>query len=401
MAYFRKKYVLIELLYVVVWLIAIFVIMPHIFRGLAYSCFYHQSSNRPDEVTKENALRADLAHNIFASSNFHYLFERINLTDLDVCIVVLTKQRRANPRYLSQTVASIAGQLRNFKSTRYSFAVYNVGGDEHKEAIEIAKFVPVVHNKTIPLHNGDEYDSQRMGYTSAMQWCLLKNASYNLILEDDVFASNRFVSNLLFILNHCIRDKRGEEWGLLKLYYPEKYQGWGNSVSNIVEFVMFSLLFSFLFTCLSAFVFFGPIVIDAKTYRIISVKRHVLYFRFIFTTVCVIFVLLSLGRAHWEELRKISPLMISVVEAKGCCIPAVLYPRTHFEELIQFLNSRRSTKLLPHDLAIDQFIEERGLRKLLAVPNLVNHLGMISSLRVKGQKRVSEFDLLFPPHFTS
>ena len=378
-----------------------FVVMPHMCKGLAYSYFYNQLDNpdKIDKVINENKRRAYLAHNIIVTRNYKFLFDRINLTDLDMCIVVLTKQRPKSLRYLTQTVASVASQLKNLKNERYSFAVYNVGGIDHKEAYEIGKFVPVVHNKSAPLIMNNEYETQRIGYTSAMKWCLRKNARYNVILEDDIFAGKQFVSNLQFILNRCIRDKEGDQWGFLKLYYPEKYKSWGNSFGNIVELLMFTSLFGFLFAFSGAFVCFGPMTIDTKTFRINVKQPIILCFRIVFTHLCVLIVLLSLGRAHWEELRKASPLMISVVEAKGCCTPAVLYPRTHFKEIIDYLDLHKSSQSLPYDLIIDQFIDERGLRKLLAVPNLVNHIGMISSLQTKGQKRLSEFDLMLPPRF--
>ncbi len=393
-----KKAVLVELLYIMAWVIVIFVVMPRMCKGLAYSIYYQPNPDRLEQLINENKRRAYLAHNLLAAKNYRFLFDKVNNKDIDFCIVVLTDSRPSNPKYLTQTVASIARQLKKL-TNRYSFAVYNVGGSGHTEAFEVAKFVPVIHNETVPLlHNRNSYDLQKIGYTSAMRWCMDRKARFSVVLEDDVVAEKNFMSKLQFVLKRCLADKEGKKWAFLKLFYPEKFQGWGNSPSNVVELLMFTSLFSFLLTFLSAIVFFGPMAIDLNTWRVYT-KRPIMYFRLVFTHLCVLFVLLSLGRAHWEEMRKGSLFFISVVEAKGCCTPAVVYPGTHLKEIVEFLESRTSSRSFPYDLIMDQFVDEKGLNKLLTVPNLVNHIGMISSLSVKGRKRVSEFDLLFPPHF--
>ena len=393
----KKRSVFVEALYVLFWLIILFVLMPHVCRGLAYSSFYRQRPDRLKEVVEENEIRANAAQKILLSNNYKFLFDRFSVNEPEFCFVVVTTGRPQNPRYLTQTVASLVGQLEKLKRS-YTFAVYNNGGELHPEAMELAKIMPVISNKTVPRVGRNSFQTQKIGYSAAMKWCLHKNARYNVVIEDDVIATSDFIKNLNFIMNYCLADKEGKSWGFLKLFYPEKFQAWGNNPSSIVELLMFTLLFGFTLTFLSGLIFLGPMEIDLKTFKI-QMKCPVMYFRLIITNISVFLVMISLGRAHWEELRKLNPLLISVVEARGCCTQAVLFPRTHFNELVHYLDSHHSSFQIPYDLAMDQFVEEKGLQKLLAVPNLFNHIGMISSLTVKGWKQVREFDLLFPPLF--
>lgn len=397
----KRRLVLIEAVYMVSWLVVVTIAMPHMCRNLAYSYYYQPSEIYPDAINKlsnENAERITAAKEILNRNNYRFLYNRLNATNVDLCIVVLTAIRPTNPQYLTQTVASITRQLNDIKHS-YTFTVYNVDGEGHSEAYHLAKYVPVVHNHTIrTLMGKGPFEKQRIGYAAGMRWCLSRNARFNIVIEDDAFVESGFFSNLRFILNQCVADKVGVKWGMMKLYYPEKYQGWGNYPTNIVELLMFTTMIAFTITICSAFFCIGPMVIDFKSCKI-NIKRPLMSFRLLFTHACVLFVLLSFGRAHWEELRKVNPLLISVSEAKGCCTPAVLYPRPHYKDMIEYMESKAMGPATPYDLVLDQFVELKGLNKLLAVPNMVNHIGHKSSLSIKGYKRISEFDLLFRPHF--
>ena len=390
----RKCILLFEFVYVSLWLVVIFIIMPRVCQDLSFSIYYKQNRYIYQNLAHANDKRADEASTFLKTHDNKFLFDCMNITKMKFCFTIITAKRPKAPCYLTQTVARLVKQLQHIRS--YTFVVYNAGGFEHTEAIELSKIVPVITNTTKmngAYSRSDRYQKEKVDYSSALKWCLTKDAEYNIIIEDDAIADNNFISKLQFILNYCLSDKTGKSWVFMKLFYPEKFQGWGNHPSSIVELILAVSLFSVVIILLSALILPGPLGIDLNPFKIHI--KYTFYWRVLVTTVAVLYIILF-GRAHWEELRKLSPLMTSVVDARGCCTPAVLYPQMHFKELIQYLDSIQCSSSLPLDIALDQFVKEKRLRKFLVIPNLFTHIGMISSLP-KGFKSASEFGLLFPP----
>ena len=218
-----------------------------------------------------------------------------------------------------------------------------------------------------------------------LQLCHQRNATYSIILQDDAVLDWNFFPKLEFVLAHWL-PMPPSSWAILKLFYPEKYQDWGNDASMIVELVVVVLVAGSLQTLLVSIVV--PGVFWRRTTALAPVLRLTASITF------VLVVILTLGRPHWEELRKLHPILTSVVPARGCCIPAMLYPRTHLAEVVEYLSSVVCTRAFPVDLALDLFVEKKKLDKYLVVPNIARHIGYLSSLP-KGFKNSNEFGLLF------
>lgn len=388
----RKKGLLTELLFLLLCVVIACFLMPRLCQNLAFSFFYRppSSSISLNEIEKANTLRTQRAQEYLSEHNFKHLFDYSFLNHTHFCFVILTSIRRTKPHYITQTTARLVQQLEDISN--YTFSVYNAGGTAHTEARELSLHVPVYAERiTKPYLKRNEYDREKQDYVSALKWCLRKNSTYNIVLQDDAFPDKSFAGKLDFILRLSLRDGEGKSWGLMKLFYPEKYQGWGDHPSYVGELMVIVLVLSLLLFLLTSLILPGPI-----NWYNWTVNRAVFYWRILISVSLVLFLVLSLGRAHWEELRKLSPYFLSIVEARGCCIPAVLYPHSHLQSLVAFLDSIHCNNTLPVDLAIDEWVEKENLRKLLAVPNLFNHIGFISSLS-KGTKNLKEFHLLFPP----
>lgn len=291
--------------------------------------------------------------------------------------------------YLTQTIARLLLLLQDQKKLSYSLMVYNPDGDKHTEAIQLAKTIPVI--TTVPQNISqdrawlDPYEKEKYDYVSVLQLCNQRNATYSIILQDDTVLDLNFFPKLEFVLAHWL-PMPPSSWAILKLFYPEKYQDWGNDPSMIVELVVVVLVVGSLLTLLVSIVV--PGVLWRRTTTLAPVLR---------LTASIVFVLvaiLTLGRPHWEELRKLHTFLTCVVPARGCCIPAVLYPRTHLAEVVNYLRSVVCTRSFPVDLALDLFVEKKKLDKYLVVPNIARHIGYLSSLP-KGFKSSKEFGLLF------
>ena len=381
-----------EITYLLILILLASSVLPYSYQGLSFSAFYNPSFVSPAKLLNENQRRGMLATAFLRDNHFPDLFTNMNKSNTEYCLAMVTVVRPQNTLYLTQSVARLASLLTSqMKERSYSFVVYNAAGEKHAEAVQLSNIVPVIHATKKREGGGrvngvlDAYESERHDYVEALQLCLQRKATYSIILQDDAVADQRFFQKLEFVLHHWL--PKSSTWAMLKLFYPEKYQGWGNDPSMIVELLFVVLVASVSLTLLVS------LILPGLTWGR-PTSALPLALRLVASTAFILFAILTLGRPHWEELRKVHPYFTSAVPARGCCIPAVLYPQEHLHEVVNYLSSLHCSSAFPVDIALDKFVEEKGLQKYLTVPNIVRHIGYLSSLP-KGYKSTKEFGLLF------
>lgn len=367
-------------------------VVPYLYQNLSFSAFYNPSSLSPAKLLKDNQRRGLWAASFLRRNKFSDLFSHLNKTDTDYCFAVVSIRRPRETLYLTQTVARLVSLLLSQTGRTYSFVVYNAAGETHTEAVQLSKIVPVLPPAAAGVEGGGNggpmsaYERERRDYVAALRLCLQRNATYSIILQDDAVLDWNFFPKLEFVLHYWL-PRTTSSWAILKLFYPEKYQDWGNDVSMIVELVAVVLMAGAVQTLLVSMVL--PGLLWGR-----RMSSLALALRLAASIAFILFAILTLGRPHWEELRKLHPYLTSAVPARGCCIPAVLYPKAHLGEVVEYLDSVHCTNLFPVDIALDRFVEKTGLEKYLVVPNIARHIGYLSSLP-KGFKSIREFGLLF------
>lgn len=279
--------------------------------------------------------------------------------------------------FLTQVVAGLASQLPPERSV---FSIFNAEGPSHHEAVNLSSIVPVYSNENVSRRPLSKFIKEKQDYVKALEWCHAKNATFSVMLEDDALPLHDFMERLQLILDHRM-DKTSKDWMLLKLYYPEKWQGWANEREVISELILVSIIGGLLLVILAY-------AID-RLASLTPAGYCETLFRFLLSAGLVSYVLFGIGRPHWIALRRFSTHLSSVVVAPGCCTPAVLYPRMHLYDVIRGLRSR-TTNGYNVDIALDNIAAEEGLTNYLAIPNLVSHIGFVSSLG-KGWKNPREF----------
>lgn len=68
------------------------------------------------------------------------------------------------------------------------------------------------------------------------------------------------------------------------------------------------------------------------------------------------------------------------VPAPDCCTPANLYPRHSLARLLDLLDKVTCGVGYPKDFALVDIVREAGLDSLYLQPNIVKHIGAVSSL---------------------
>ena len=352
-------------------------IIPQVGMGLPFSVYYHSEPESDQrQVKTENHMRvseAEVALKEFSRMNKYHLWRNRTIRDPNFCFLIPSVSRPSNVRYLTQVVAALLPQI---ATTGSVFMVLNAEGPEHLEAM---KLLPVVHVQTASNveNGGNVLMKEKEDYIQSFEWCLKKGAKFCVIIEDDVLPPNDFVQRLEFVLRYRMPSD-GRRWAFLKLYYPEKWQGWATEWRLILELLMTAL--------------FGGMVVTSLIYSLQFVLVRALphklegFIVLFFSSIFVAYMLFTLGRQHWLSLRSVSPHFSSVVPSPGCCTQAVVYPKAHLADLIHYLRDSQSSRTKPIDLALDQFADEKGLDHLLVVPNMVKHIGFVSSLGKHGNR---------------
>ena len=375
----RRKVVLVLIIYVTIGLS----IVPLICHRLPYSWYYSADSNQDYKIIlAENNKRVEAANALLSSLNHTVVYNNVSHPKRaqapDFCFVINTVSRPVATSCLTQVVSVLLPQI--LKDERTVLALNNAEGSTHKEAVNLSRIVPVISNKKDRNVLRSNYDKARQDYVFALRWCSRRKPMFTVIFEDDALPSADFLSRLRFILKRRM-DADEKDWAILKLFYPEKYQGWGNEFHLITELLGLSFAGGLVLTML---VYCGEILVGGS-------KQISWLLLFISSILFTVYILLSMGRPHWIALRKVNVHLSSVVSAPGCCILATLYPYSHLDGLIEYLEGVQCNQLFPIDLAIDKFADDRGLQKLLVIPNLVKHIGFVSSLPGKGWKNSKEF----------
>ena len=372
----RRYHALILATYAAVGLL----LVPVICQRLPYSWYYLTDSDQDYKVIlDENSQRVKAAISLLNGLNHTAVYRSISSqsrTEPDFCFIINTVTRPVSTMYLTQVVSSLLPQVLNDERT--ILAVNNAEGATHKEAMSLADVVPVISNKKV-RNSRSNYDKARQDYLFALRWCHSRKAKFTVVFEDDALPYHDFIFRLRFILNHRMRGKENT-WAILKLFYPEKYQGWGNEFHLIAELLLLSAAGGLLLT-----------VLVYHSERLVGRSKQFSWLMLTVSTLFTMYVLLSMGRPHWIAVRKISVHLSSVVTAPGCCIPVSVYPHSHMNDLIDYLDRVKCNSLFPIDLALDSFADTKNLQKLLVVPNLVKHIGYVSSIPGKGWKNSKEF----------
>lgn len=363
------------LLLLIYTIFAVFII-PLVGMSLPFSVYYH-SEYAFDQlrVSEENQRHASEAERTLKAHANHHRKQVYNEVP-EFCFVIPSVGRPAIVRYLTQVVAALLPQIAHSNSV---YMVLNAGGSGHIEAKNLSSIIHV--ETTTGKRSKNVFVNEKEDYVHCLKWCREKRAKFSVILEDDVLPLGDFMHRLKFVLQYRM-PKDSSKWAFLKLYYPEKWEGWGNEWRLILELVVTSLFGGILFTSV-IYVFQFLLV------RTLPSKLELLVVDSL-SSILMLYMLVTLGRPHWLSLRSWSPHLSSVVSSPGCCTPAVVYPQAHLTDLIEYLGNTECSRDFPLDFALDKFASEKGLEHLLVVPNMVKHIGFVSSLGKTG-KRPQDF----------
>ena len=318
---------------------------------------------------------------------------------LVVCVVTMQRSSRImdappNPRYLVQTTAALKQLLHNdvhFENKMLFICNVDEKPQKHEDAVWLQDFIPYVQRhgrssfhmnfSSVSRKQKHLWDMQRVrrqneadDYVFCLNSSRAFNSSYVLMLEDDVIPSkdmlvvvDYILRRRLFHLDHSRHEvDEMRSFSYLKLYYPEKWQGYAWEMDRILE------LFSF--GCIGAGIVYVFTLIRAKN----DTRQQMCHRIFSFLLGFLSFTLAAslLGRPAIMSLRKLSPQLYRFGPSPRCCTPGMLYNSKVLPALMDFIIQHTE---LHKDLATYDFTIESGNPGYLLEPNLLHHIGMYSS----------------------
>jgi len=295
---------------------------------------------------------------------------------VDVAIAVVTSRRVLGSRplgYLTRTVAALSRSLGRSvwpASKQLFICDVNAGPGNHVEADRLRPYFHVVVR--FPTANAsavilDPFEKEKQDYAFCLQWALQLSTMYVLIVEDDAVAQD----DMFYVLSHILHTRTlalgARSWSQLKLYYPERWQGFSLDVRTVLE-----LASLFCITCVNVFALLGTWWREQR-----QKTRHATA-----GGLLVVLFALSVGRQHLIELKRIRPYLYSLAPDPGCCSPAVLFNAEFAKVLVPHLESEvRCSNAYPLDLALKSFTNRLRWPGFRVEPNLFRHIGLLSTMK--------------------
>ena len=370
--------------WIVAYALVFIVIMPLVARDLVYSVYrstdwtYATMQDKVLDRHRRSLLEAEVYLRSLESRKGTLLPDD---PSVDVGMVVITSRRVIGSRplgYLTRTIAALSRFARNsvWPATKQLFICdVNAGPSPHIEADRLRQYFHVVvrfPNRSASAAILDPFEKEKQDYAFCLQQALHFTSTYVLIVEDDAVAEE----NLFDVLPHVLHT-RPHFWSHLKLYYPERWQGFSLSIRTALELTS---------------VFFITCMIWTAVFYIWWTERRRRFQHAIAGGLLVVLLVLSVGRQHLVELKRVSPYLYSVAPDPACCSPAILHKAEFAQLLVLYLNGVRCSNIYPLDIALNSFVNQLRWPGFLVEPNLFRHIGLISSL--KGYSRYVEDFLL-------
>ena len=377
--------------------------ITHVCKNIPFSPLYRKYNQENDvlHVVQElNEGRLNRSMQYFQkldnkTSQDFYRQRSSTVSDIVVCIVTISRTRNtAKTGYLIQTAAAIDQILKQdqfFPKT--SLFVCNVDKQPnlHSDAVMLQNYMPYVQkngsnfwNKNFPvvnvsLHHKIVSRGQEIAdYTFCLNATYSFGSPYVLVLEDDVVPYKNIFEVLHYMLKqHNLRKPyqnidgmtSRRQFSFLKLYYPERWQGYANEADRVIELISVGAL--------------GGGVIFSLFSLLIHIRRSNVSYKATFFYYCIfsaitIFVAAMYGRQNVIDLRRISPVLFKFGSTPACCTPAMFYSSHIIPNLVTYLLQHSD---INKDLAMYDFIVKSSIPGYLIEPNLFRHIGMYTSLQ--------------------
>ncbi|KFP78754.1 Transmembrane protein 246, partial [Acanthisitta chloris] len=288
-------------------------------------------------------------------------------------ITIITVQRRNDFHYVLQVASQFHRLLQkcgaHCKSHR--MLICNVESDpsSHQDVRLLSSFFPMVsRDKTEenPDPRVNQFEKEKQDYVFCLEQSLSAyNPEYILVVEDDAVPEKEIFS----VLQHFFLARFSKPYLrdalYFKLYHPERLQRYFNpEPMRILEWLGLGM-------------FLGPVLNCVYSGRSSFSWSLVLFFALYSMALSEL-----VGRHYLLELRRTAPALYNIVPVTECCTPAMLFSAPSARRALGYLRGLQCRQGYAKDTALYSLLRAKGENAYVVEPNLVQHVGMYSSLRL-------------------
>lgn len=203
-------------------------------------------------------------------------------------------------------------------------------------------------------------------YIYVLRKCLSETeAPYIAIFEDDIVFADGWLVKTLDALNDA-QLRASSSWLYLRLFYTETSLGW--RASEDFWYGHKTLTFSLAMGGLLLLLLLGKWCVRPLDRRLDIATMIVLVF---VATPAFTAMAFMAGKYNINPLKGVERM-----DKYGCCTQALVFPRSQAQGLIDYLGNRGSGQT---DSLIEEYADSEGYGRYALAPQVVQHVGLISS----------------------
>ncbi|KAJ3337798.1 hypothetical protein HDU93_000473 [Gonapodya sp. JEL0774] len=271
------------------------------------------------------------------------------------------------------------GALRSWKTSNpVKVVIFNTHRppEEHVETLSLANVVTVVTPNATNAKRGVTTWGANLTLDRALAFrhADREGCKYGIFLEDDAIAGKNILTKLRSVVEDL--ERRGVNWGFVKLFYTEFWAGWSLEVSDFLLLLASGFTLGVIITS----------VINRTLFRSFRIPRLFRIFTLAYFTALACLILWALGKQNVLAPLNRQPGLYergpNAIRAVGV---ANMHPRRHFLGLADYLEKRACDNCMEMDDLVDEWAFSVGAGRWELVPHLFQHLGVFSSTTNKNQ----------------
>ena len=208
-------------------------------------------------------------------------------------------------------------------------------------------------------------------------------APYIAVFEDDIVLADGWLAKTVMALDE-IRQKSAP-WLYLRLWWTDLFLGWDKEIDSWYTNPIFDYIVALVVTYSAAFVIQKHLK-RART----NIDTTALN---IFTCVTIPAFITLIFMIGQNSLFPLSGL--ERMDAKGCCTQALIYPRSQVPALRDMLRGITLDEVDQTDFLIEDYANGLGLARYALAPQLVQHVGLVSSRGTRRRNSKTNWSFYF------
>ena len=295
-------------------------------------------------------------------------------TNPSICLGIATIAR-AKEQYIRCTVGSLLEGLTETQRDSIHLVIFFAQTNPHEHPIYNEPWLQHVVNEIVEYDVGEKeiarlrileekhqfWNKSMYDYEYLLKTCLITDADWIMIVEDDVLAKEGWYPQAMKALTDIQAQMHEREWLYLCLFYTEKLFGWNSE--EWLQYLGWSL-FAFLVT--------GTALIFSRSYSR-RLRKHM--FNYPIAIICffclpaTILLYFMAGRVSMQP----PPSGLHRREQFGCCSQGLIFPKQIVPRAMDTVR-HATNKRYYVDMTLERFGTAKDLPRFALIPPLLSTL---------------------------